>query len=187
MSRITLIIDNSDSPAWLPSPDDIVIECQKHGHGPSAFKMHSPDNSETAFVKYGPSIAMSEVRTQSYFASIVNKDEEIFVLVPTVYRAFRHQGVGYIVMQYIDGQDCTIDDYKMIANAIKRLRLVENPTISPGPVDGGIIEHSFFCDYRASIPYKTVEELQLHVNNVSGAFTPRTDFFNLVPHRSSSE
>ena len=83
MDQIKLTVDNTGSYAtWLPSPEDIIRECEEHGHGPSSFEMYSSNKSEVVFVKYGYSLGMGGARTQNYLASIVNEDEEITVYEP---------------------------------------------------------------------------------------------------------
>lgn len=167
MAAIPLAVESSNLPAWLPTPQDVILKCKKNGHGPSTLTVYSPDGSEVAFVKYGRSVAMGEARTQNYIANNVNSDKEIVVLVPRIYYAFRYEGIGYIMMQHIDGNDCNQTDSDVIALAVKRLRSIPSPTTSPGPVGGGPITHRFFADHWSSVQYDSVEDLQQHINNVS--------------------
>jgi len=170
MAAIPLTVQNPNSPVWLPTPQDAVLMCEKNGHGPSTFIIRSPDGSEAAFVKYGPLLDMGEARTQNYIANQVNSDEDIVVLVPRVYYAFRYERTGYIIMEYVDGNDCNQNDLDAIALGVNRLRSIPSPTTSPGPVGGGPVTHRFFAGHRSSVWYSSVEDLQEHVNNVSGAF-----------------
>jgi hypothetical protein len=170
MADIPLSVKNSNLPAWLPTPGDVVLKCKNHGYGPSTVIMHSPDRSEAAFVKYGPMVGMGEARTQNYIVNIVNSDKDVVVLVPRVHYAFRHEGTGYILMQYVDGNDCNQSDYEAIVLAVNRLRSIPSPTTSPGPVGGGPVSHRFFDEHQSSIQYSSAKELQQHVNNVGGAF-----------------
>ena len=87
---------------------------------------------------------MGEARTQVFVAEIVNSDTARVVRVPCVFFAFRHKDIGYIVMEYIHGRDCSPDDASEIALAVKRLLFISGPTLS-------------------------VIELQEHMNNVSSA------------------
>jgi hypothetical protein len=170
MAAISLTVKNSNLPVWLPTPQDVVLMCEQNGHGPSTLIIRSPGGSEAAFVKYGPSLAMGEARTQDYIADHVNSDKDLIVLVPRIYYAFRYEGIGYITMQYIDGNDCNQNDLDAIALAVNRLRSIPSPTVSPGPVGGGPVTHRFFAGHRSSVQYGSVEDLQEHVNKVSGAF-----------------
>lgn len=145
-----------------------------------AFRINSPDTSEAAFVKYGPLLAMGEARTQDYIASFVNEDKDVVVLVPQVYCAFRHDHIGYLVMQYIDGDDSNQDDLEAIAAAVRRIMLIDSPTTSPGPVGRGPVVHRVFPDDRSSILYNSVEELQLHMNSVSSAPTLHINYLSGV-------
>ena len=112
---------------------------------------------------------MGEARTPVFVAELVNSDTARVVRVPRVFFAFRHKGVGYIVMEYVHGRDCSPDDASEIALAVKRPLFISSPTLSPGPVGGGPVTHRLFADHRSSIQYGSVIELQEHINNVSGA------------------
>ena len=59
------------------------------------------------------------------------------MLVPRIDCAFRYERIGYIIMQYVDGNDCNQNDLDAIALAVNRLRSIPSPTASPGPVGGG--------------------------------------------------
>lgn len=172
-AAISFAVKNSNLPEWLqlPTPQDVVLKSKEHGHGPSVFNLHSPDayGSEVAFVKYGPTFAMGEARTQGYITNQVNSDEDIIV-VPHIYYAFRHEGTGYIIMEHVGSNDCNQDDFDAIALAVNRLRSIPSPTASPGPVGGGPITHRFFAGHRSSVQYTSVDDLQEHVDKVSGAF-----------------
>jgi hypothetical protein len=176
MASIPLAVENSNLPAWLPTPHAVVMKCSQHGPGPSGFVEYSPDGTESAWIKYGRTVAMGEARTQDFTANIVNSDKGCVVRVPRIFFAFRYKGVGYIVIQHIHGHDCSQDDTEKVALAVKRLRSIDSPTVSPGPVGGGPVTHRLFADHRSSIRYDSVGELQEHVNNVSGAFTLDIDY-----------
>jgi hypothetical protein len=144
--------------------------CKKNGYEPPILTIYSPDGSEAAFVKYGTTCGMEEARTQDYVADHINLDKHSIILVPRIYYAFQYEEMGYIVMQYVDGNDCDENDLDVIALAVNLLRAVPSPTRSPGPVGGGLITHRFFSDHRSSVQYDSVGDLQKHINKVSGAF-----------------
>jgi hypothetical protein len=169
MDSIPLALENSSLPLWLPTPDAVVTKCKQHGPGPSGFAVYSSDGIESVWIKYGPLVTMGEARTQDFIAKAVNSNEGYNVRVPDVFYAFRYEGVGYILMQNIRGQDCTREDFDQIALAIKQLRSIDSPTVSPGPVGGGPVGHRLFNDHRSDIRYTSVDELQEHINKVSDA------------------
>ncbi|KAK0497575.1 hypothetical protein EDD18DRAFT_1162964 [Armillaria luteobubalina] len=167
MVDIQLAVEDPNSPTWLPTPHAVVTKCHQHGPGPSGFVEYSPDFvdpfpdcTKSAWIKYGPSIAMGEARTQDFIANIVNSDKDCVVRVPHVYFAFRYDRIGYIIMQHIHGRDCNEDDFNEISRAVKRLLSIQSETKSPGPVRGGPVAHRFFADHRPDIRYNSVGELQ---------------------------
>ena len=176
MATISLKVKNSNLPVWLPlvcspTPQDLVLMCEKNGHGPSALIIRSPGGSEAGFVKYGPSLAMGEARTQDYIADHVNSDKDFIVLVPRIYYAFRYEGIGYLTMQYVDGNDCNQNDLDAIALAVNRLRYIPSPTVSPGPVGGWASHPPFLCwPPRPLSSMARSKIFREHVNKVSGAF-----------------
>lgn len=166
---IVLALKNNSIPAWLPSPENIVLECLKHGWGPSNITIHQPDGSDAAVVKWGHGVGMSEARTQDFLAKQVNEDKNNVVRVPVVYLAFLHNNVGYIAMQHVGDRDCTRDDFPKIALAVKHLQQIPSPTSAPGPINGGPIMHRMFPSCQSSVPYSSVDLLEEHINAVSGA------------------
>lgn len=71
-------------------------------------------------------------------------------------------------MEYVDAPDCTDEDVGFVAHAVQTLISIRGPSSAPGPVGGGVIVHNFFVNDETSIfIYKSVEELQSHVNGVS--------------------
>ena len=179
MSDIRVAIDNPDSPTWLPPPSAIIARCREVGLIVPGFVEHSPDGSESVWIKQGILIAMGEARTQKFLADVVNSDENCVVRVPQVYRAFRDEERGYIVMEYIPG--VTVMDYlkgapeeeativKAVANVLARMFAIPAPPDQkPSPVDGrGRVHHPFFRDWTAPVEYPSVLSLQCHLNAVS--------------------
>ena len=165
MPVIQVAIENPDAPAWLPTPNIIVRKCRSRAKDKiSGFEEHSPNGSESVWIKHGSEVDLGEARTQKYIADIVNSDEKCIVRVPQVYCAFWHNEVGYLVMEYVPGRDCNDDDLEAVISAVQRLWAIESPTNAPGPVGGGLIVHCFFPDSWACIEYDSIEALQDHVN-----------------------
>ena len=166
---IVLALKNDSIPAWLPSPENLVLQCLRHGWGPSNITIHQPDGSDAAVVKWGHGVGMSEARTQDFLAKQVNEDRNNVVRVPVVYLAFRHNNVGYIAMQHVGDRDCNRDDFPKITLAVKHLQQIPSPTLAPGPVNGGPIMHCLFSCSLSSVSYSSVELLEEHINAVSSA------------------
>jgi hypothetical protein len=179
MSQINLVIDGDNKPVNLPAPKEIVQQCRDAARARSSAANSDSNNlrgvplvdesrgAAYAWVKYGRSIAMSEALTQHFVGQAINGDADAAVRVPCVYLAFLSGSYGYIVMEYIDGSICDDSDVKLVAAAVKSLIAVRGPTTKPGPVGGGPIVHRFFVEWKSSMTYDSVRELEQHVNGVS--------------------
>ena len=119
------------------------------------------------WVKFGLGIAMGSARTQRFVAQYLRDNNNPAVRAPRLYLAFTWVPLGYIVSEYIDGQVCDDSDTALAAAAVQALITIPSPSLTPGPIGGGLIEHPFFVDRRSSVWYESVEELQDHVNGVS--------------------
>src|SRR6266540_3641330 len=154
----------------LPSREYIVAMCKEAGYDRTGIPFpNQPGKDIVAWIKYGGNVTMAEALTQDWVAMDLNAKPEAAVRVPRVYNAFSSPGayfpIGYIVMEYIDAPDCTMKDFKLVAQAVQTLISIRGPSSAPGPVGGGRVVHTFFVDDRISpITYETVEELQQHVN-----------------------
>ena len=109
------------------------------------------------------SITMREARTQHCHATL-NDKAGAAVRIPCVYLAFESDGLGYIVSECIDGSICNNTDAALVAAAVQSLITVQGPTAEPGPAGGGPIEHRFFVECKSSITYRSVDELEAHIN-----------------------
>ncbi len=141
MTSIPLVVKNSNLPKWLPTPYAVIMKCRQHGPRPSGFVEYSLDCTKLAWIKYGPLVAMGEAHTQVFIADIMNSDKGCIVWVPCVFYAFQYEGIGYILMQHICGQDCSQDDFDQIALTVKQLWSISSLTIWPRPVGGGPVTH----------------------------------------------
>ncbi|KAG8737682.1 hypothetical protein FRC10_007936 [Ceratobasidium sp. 414] len=156
----------------LPSPDAIVAMCIKAGFERTGIPLHDQSSGDiVAWVKYSPNVTMHEAATQNWVAQHLDANPEATVRVPLVYNAFststRACPIGFIVMEYIDAPDCTEQDVKLVAQAVQTLISIRGPTSVPGHVDGGPIVHTFFVDdWTSPFIYKTVDELERHVNGI---------------------
>jgi hypothetical protein len=155
----------------LPPRDDIIDICRKVGES-RGILLRNQLGEPIAWVKYGPNVTLDEALTQDWVAKDLEAKPEANVRVPRVYDAFsvatKYWPIGYIVMEYIDAPDCTRKNAKLVARAVQTLISVRGPSSAPGHVGGGLAVHTFFADDRtASFRYRTVDELEQHVNGVS--------------------
>lgn len=87
------------------------------------------------------------------------------IRVPSIHLVFRHGSYTYIVMDYIDGQSLdhqwnTLDNttrtsvLSQLANFMKQLRDLSNPSPRPGPIDESPCRGPWFTIYDAG-PFDT--------------------------------
>jgi len=172
MSKVRLVIDSDTKPTGLPSPDEII---QKSREAPNSEKRSFPlfdvvSGVAYAFVKRGRSIKMSEALMQDLVTKTFNDKPDAALRAPLIYLAFEYRDIGFIVMEHIEGLICTNADAELVAAAVNSLINVKGSTLEPGPIGGGNIRHPFFVDWESSIEYKSVEDLEDHINGVSVSF-----------------
>ncbi|KAJ7608674.1 hypothetical protein FB45DRAFT_845838 [Roridomyces roridus] len=178
----------------LPSREDIVAqgnEVWKQAalkYTPAAFPLRDAESGDTiAWVKYGFYVTIHEAQTQDYVAKEVARDYtpgSSVVQIPRVFDAFRSQGMGYIIMEYIEGDDCkcTARDIKDVAQAVQRLIAVRGPDLTPGHVGAGYIDTlSFFWIDGRLARYNSVEDLQTQINIAIDIVSESTDGLFLCP------
>lgn len=178
MSQIELAINADNEPASLPNVDTIIQRCRARSRSDSDIcgfllvdESGSSDGAPDVWVKFGMSVTMGEARTQHYVAQSLNdKAGAPAVRIPCVYLAFESDSIGYIVSEYIDGSICNNTDAALVAAAVQSLITVQGPSVEPGPAGGGPIEHRFFVEWKSSITYRSVDELEAHINGVSEVF-----------------
>jgi hypothetical protein len=168
MSQVKPVILADCRPVNLPPLDNIVKLCQEAGYDVPGIPLLIDESRgvASAWVKYGWSVTMGEALTQDWVGQALNASPDAAVRIPAVYLAFEHSGVGYIVMEYIDGPVCDDSDALRVAAAVECLIRVKGPTSTPGPVGGGPIKHRFFIEWSSSLTYSTVQLLEDHVNGV---------------------
>ena len=172
MENIVISIEANNKPTNLPSLDEIIHTCRVALKASTSYISGTPlvnksDGITLAWVKFGRSVTMQEAQTQRYVAQFLNDKADPTVRVPSVYLAFQRGPYGYIVMEYIKGRICNKRDAEQVAAAVQSLIAVPARTTEPGPVGGGPIDHSFFMDGKSSVTYKSVPELEAHINGVS--------------------
>ena len=156
----------------LPSEETIVVHCQQVGYTVTGTPLLDASSKEViAWIKFGPNVTVDEARTQDYTAKALANTLDSDVQVPRVFHAFTREHpacpIGYIAMQYIEGADCDSGDVDLVAKAVQTLIGVQAPSRTLGHVGGGAIVHSFFLDWIPVADYKSVEDLEAHINNVS--------------------
>lgn len=97
----------------------------------------------------------------------MQRDSNNVVRVACVYLAFQYGMSGFIVMEYVDGKICETSDAPQAAAVVQSLIAIPAPSLQPGPISGGPIDHPFFIDWQSSVRYDSVELLQSHLNRVS--------------------
>jgi hypothetical protein len=157
----------------LPSEDAIVAHCREVGYEITGIPLSdASSNAVIAWIKYGPNVTVHEARTQDWAAKALADIPDSGLLVPRVFHAFTRKTpswfpIGYIVMQYVEGADCGSGDVDLVAKAVQTLIGLRAPSLTLGHVGGGAIVHSFFPDWDPVADYKSIEDLDAHINNVS--------------------
>ena len=170
----------------LPTDSEIVAFChtQQASGNYSPTYIYPSREAPTAFIKHGGKdySVMSEVANQKFAYNTLKsmpRQKTTNILIPQIYHVFEQDKVVYIVMEYVAGEtlkelldrklshDQLDECYNKIAQAIKLFLSFKVPdNTAPGPVGGGIIKHPLFKYTVASTKYASVDELQIHVNNV---------------------
>lgn len=170
MSQIELVIDADNKPDNLLDPKAIVQQCRDANSNSNKLRgvplVNKSHGAPYAWVKYGWYTTMGEALTQDFVGKAINGNPNAAVRVPRVYLAFRSGDYGYIVMEYIDGSTCDNSDAKLVAAAVQSLIAIRGPTAEPGPVGRGPIRHRFFVEWKSSMTYHSVQELEQHINGI---------------------
>ena len=145
----------------------------------SGVKIVEPTSGRAFWVKFGPTITLTEARTQHYVAkqiSMYNASAgpagKAPVRVPAVYRVLKTTYKHYIVMEFIDGRVCsqTMTDAKAVGTALSflfaNIPVPQEQRGCPGPPGGGLICHNFFVDRKSAVQYPSVDVLAAHINGV---------------------
>ncbi|KAE9385291.1 hypothetical protein BT96DRAFT_601418 [Gymnopus androsaceus JB14] len=165
----------------LPPREEIIAICKKQGWSGRVFLRNpsQPGDSPIAYVKYSsfPNTIIDEALTQDWVAKSLSDPASPghgILRVPRVYDAFSVPSsitlswpMGIIVMEYIDAPDCTEKHVKLVAQAVQTLISIRGPSSAPGHIGEGPVVHTFFNDDQTSpFRYKTVDELEQHINGI---------------------
>lgn len=181
---------DGDTPT-LPTDDDIIKKCRAAHQSNmaklatdsqasiSGIQIVEPTTGRSFWVKFGPTITLTEARTQHYVAKEISKYNASAgpagtapVRVPAVYRVLEANYKLYIIMEFIDGRVCTntTTDGKAVGAALSflfaNIPVPEGQRGRPGPPGGGLICHNFFVDRESAVQYPSVDMLAAHINRV---------------------
>ncbi|KAF8343681.1 hypothetical protein F5887DRAFT_886426 [Amanita rubescens] len=155
----------------LPSEESIIARCRQVGFRVSGTTLlDESSQSVIAWVKYGPNVTISEALTQDWTAKTLDSTPACGLQVPRVFHAFTRETrsctIGYIAMQFIDAPDCDSGDVGEVAKAVQTLIDLPAPGATLGHIGGESIVHSFFPDWIPVADYKSVQDLNDHINNI---------------------
>ncbi|KAF1360754.1 kinase-like protein [Lizonia empirigonia] len=93
--------------------------------------------SRDAVVKCGFGITQEEAENQAQAYYLI---DPTIIRVPRVYRYFAHEGIGYIIMEFIDGEPLnSTEDLSTCEKIVKALAHFSRiQSHQPGPLGGGI-------------------------------------------------
>ena len=161
-----------DNPS-LPSNDAIIAHCVTLGLPRGTTIVDPSTESIIAWIKCGPNVTVNEARTQHWTAVTLREAGISHIQAAPVFRAFTADyfgtEIGYIVMQYVKGEDCDSSDVDLIAKAVEALiSLRAPPTATLGHVGGGTssIVNSFFPEWLPDANYRSDQDFFDHIHNV---------------------
>ncbi|KAB8338773.1 hypothetical protein FH972_021718 [Carpinus fangiana] len=115
-------------------------------------------------IKYGISVSPNEARNQRYARRIIDLD---IVYVPQVYRSFTDdEGVGYVIMEYVEGKPIYSIDSDSQQDAICRM-LAHFASLSssmPGPLGGGSSPALIFGE-QSEPTFMTIQDIEEWIND----------------------
>lgn len=156
--------------------------------------MPEGSNEPVFWIKYGNAVFWNEVVAQAMAYHELRRLGSS-VRAPAVFYAFRYDYKTFIVMEYIPGKTCLKEAKSpeekehiigLVASSLGKLhRISVAPGSRPAAVDGGRIRHSIFDEQEAPRHYENVDQLEIHLNEVSSA---RLRYVHLpVPFRTKHE
>jgi hypothetical protein len=122
-------------------------------------------------VKYGdPKMLQPEIITQKYVFDYAESqpDTSCVPRIPRVKHYFRKERTMYLVMERITLTPPPPSDFiTRVAEAVKWLSEVKPPPDHViGPLGGGCIRHKVFKDFKAPLPFPSVDALERYLNTV---------------------
>jgi len=115
-SEVLVFIDDKGKPANIPDCATIIKQCFELGPGQATatnisgvritLEKSSDHDVSHIWVKYGDNVNMGEARTQHFVAQYLQHKNSPAVRAPRLYLAFTWNDCGFIVSEYIYGQEC---------------------------------------------------------------------------------
>ncbi|KAF5313752.1 hypothetical protein D9619_013691 [Psilocybe cf. subviscida] len=182
MPNIEVFIDATNKPQNLLDDPRVIVELCRRAQAAPLPNLNQPhgvpliDTPHTtipyAWVKYGSSIQCGEAWTQHFLASTVNPRPMCTVRVPHVYLAFQWDDCVFIVMEYIHGSPCAVDDIPLVAAAVRTLIQIQPPltaVATPWSSARRLYRAPLFVYNIASVVYSSVAQPESHVNRASSS------------------
>lgn len=122
------------------------------------------------FVKFGnPMTLWPEIATQKYISEYAQShaDTPRVPHIPKVKYYFEYQLTMYMVMEYVALTNPPPDLPERTAEALIWLSAVPAPPGHVfGPLEGGLIRHKFFKDYKAPLVFSSIGALERYIEKV---------------------
>ncbi|KAK2749950.1 hypothetical protein FQN55_002667 [Onygenales sp. PD_40] len=153
---------NPDVPG-LPPKDLVKKLCRAKGSNCNNVKYSS--HGKDFFIKYN-NATISEAHAQLFFFTQIKANPNSAIRIPEIFHAWREplDGTVYIIMEHIDIDHVASDEQR--AQAITELVTITPPPGVFGPFSGDLIQHPFFKDRQAPVPYSSADQLEAFVNRV---------------------
>ena len=117
--------------------------------------------SDYAVIKFGAGVKEDEWLNQTRAFKLLHPDK---IRVPEPYHFFSSVGIGYLVMEYVDGTPLEPSDASYTAALQSMIpHLWEIVSDIPGPIGGGSARGLLWSDYHDFRPSKT-SEIQAYFN-----------------------
>lgn len=141
-----------------------------------------PPESPVFWVKYGEAVYWNEVVAQDMAYHELRRRGSP-VRAPAVFYAFEYYYRVYIVMEYIQGdtickcleeaksqaeREHIIDEVALGLTELHRIPIASGSR--PAAVDGSCIRHALFDEQKAPRHYENVDQLEVHLDEVSVHF-----------------
>lgn len=138
---------SSNPPLQGQTSNEDIISLYLNANTPWGFNYTSPHHGWTAWIQHGPHMTISTARTQLYAHRHGDPD------LMHVHHAFEHEGVGYILMEYI-AHAVTLaeymgsrpdESYALVADTVRHMTHFALPkNTAPRPVEGGSLRYNGF-------------------------------------------
>ncbi|KAF2466919.1 uncharacterized protein BDR25DRAFT_161197, partial [Lindgomyces ingoldianus] len=113
-------------------------------------------------VKFGHFVTIQEFRNQQVAQRLLNAD---IVNVPTAYRFVQKEEIGYIVMDYVDGNTLDLMSAKNLAEELGKVlgHIHQQGATKPGSLGGGPVSGVLWPEHE-EVEFSEPDDLQLWLN-----------------------